>query len=197
MSFGFSIATDRCYGCKTCSVACAIERQAPAGILFRRVRQLNNPDPVGSAFVSMACNHCDDPACLTNCPVQAYTKLDNGLVVQDHSLCIGCQTCVQACPFHAPSYCEDDSTTYKCDGCYQRQENGQQPICVAACPMAIVRSFEDFDGYAESAQGAVSIKDAAPTKPNLLASLDPDLPLEAFADIDGWAETVDRGGEGY
>ena len=93
MTLGFHVATDHCYGCKTCTVACANEHLLNPGVLLRRVRQIDVSEPVGHAFVSMGCNHCDDPACVANCPVGAYTKQeDTGLVIQDHSLCIGCKT---------------------------------------------------------------------------------------------------------
>ena len=71
MTLGFHVATDHCYGCKTCTVACANEHLLNPGVLLRRVRQIDVSEPVGHAFVSMGCNHCDDPACVANCPVGA------------------------------------------------------------------------------------------------------------------------------
>lgn len=197
MSFGFHVATDHCYGCKTCAIACQNEHQLPAGVLLRRVRQIDTSDPIGHAFVTMACNHCDDPACLANCPVQAYTKLENGLVIQNHDLCIGCKTCIEVCPFHAPCYNEADSSTYKCDGCYSRQEQGLLPACVQLCPSMNITSSDDFDSLTSTFPNAQSIKDIAPTKPNMMVTPDPDLDINVFADIDGDPNTVDRGGEGF
>ena len=103
MTQGFYVNSADCYGCKSCQVACATEKVLTPGVFIRRVRQINAAAPGGHAFVSMACNHCDEPACVANCPVGAYQKMDNGLVVQDHDKCIGCKTCIEACPFHAPS----------------------------------------------------------------------------------------------
>lgn len=197
MSCGFHVATDTCYGCKTCTVACANEHLLPAGVLLRRVRQIDVADPIGHAFISMACNHCDDPACLNNCPVQAYTKLDNGLVVQNHDLCIGCQACIEACPFHAPAYNEQDSTTYKCDGCIDRLNQGLEPVCMMVCPSANIAFSENFESLSETFAEAQSIKDQSATKPNMIATLDSDISIEAFADIDGGEGVVDRGGENY
>ena len=92
MTQGFFVNSDDCYGCKSCQVACANEKLLTPGVFIRRVRQINAAAPGGHAFVSMACNHCDEPACVANCPVGAYQKMDNGLVVQDHDKCIGCKT---------------------------------------------------------------------------------------------------------
>lgn len=193
MALGFHVATDRCYGCKTCTVSCANEHLLSPGVHLRRVRQINAPEPVGHAFVAMSCNHCDEPACVANCPVGAYTKQeDTGLVIQDHSICIGCKTCIMACPFNAPAYCEADSTTYKCDGCINRQKAGLAPVCTVTCPSGNITMDE-----AESLPEGESVKDVVATKPNLVVTLDKELAIEAFVDIDGWSETVDRGGEGY
>lgn len=197
MTLGFHVATDSCYGCKTCTVACANEHLLVPGVLLRRVRQVDAADPVGHAFVSMSCNHCDEPACEKNCPVGAYAKdEETGLVVQDHSLCIGCKTCVEACPFHAPAYCEEDSTTYKCDGCINRRAAGLPPVCTVVCPSANI-SMDEFDAVVSSHSGCVSVKDEADTKPNLAVTLDKDITIDVFADIDHAEGLVDAGGEGY
>lgn len=197
MTLGFHVSTDNCYGCKTCTVGCANEHLLASGVYLRRVRQIERDDAVGHAFVSMSCNHCDEPACLANCPVGAYEKNDDGLVIQDHDKCIGCQTCVQVCPFHAPAYCEGDSTTYKCDGCIDRLNAGLEPVCTVVCPSMNI-AMGEFDSLLSSHEGAVSIKDFAETKPNFAATLDPDITDPAsLAAIDEYAETVDRGGEGY
>ncbi len=82
MAQGFFINSEDCYGCKSCQVACANEKLLAPGVFIRRVRQIQKAG--GHAFVSMSCNHCDDPACGENCPVGAYLNMDNGLVVQDH-----------------------------------------------------------------------------------------------------------------
>ena len=114
----------------------------------------------------------------------------------DQETCIGCKTCIEACPFHAPAYDEVTSTTYKCDGCIDRRAAGLPPVCTVACPSANI-SLDEFETVLSGHAGAVSVKDVSETHPNLAVTLDPDLTVEAFADIDGMAETVDRGGEGY
>lgn len=188
MTQGFFVSSENCYGCKTCQVACANEKLLTPGVFIRRVRQFDKP--AGHAFVSMSCNHCDEPACVENCPVGAYTKLENGIVVQDHEKCIGCQTCVQACPFHAPCYDKATSTTYKCDGCVNRVAGGEMPVCTIVCPSGNI-SLGDTDSLPDG----TDIKDQAATKPNMRVALDKDIDANVFADIDANDDLVDTGME--
>ena len=132
MAIGFWMNNKNCYGCKTCSIACKSEKQLDKGVLLRHVTAIRQDAPRAFAYLSMACNHCEEPACVANCPVGAYSKLEDGTVIQDHSVCIGCKTCISACPYGAPSYDEASSTTFKCDGCYDRRQRGELPACVAA-----------------------------------------------------------------
>jgi len=197
MAQGFHVTTDRCYGCKTCTVACANEHLLEPGVLLRRVRQINISEPIGHAFVSMSCNHCESPACVANCPVGAYTKQeDTGLVLQDHDLCIGCKMCTEVCPFSAPAYDEEESKTYKCDACIARAQEGLAPVCTLSCPSNNI-SFGEFDQMLALNGDTVSVKDTAETEPNLAVVLDPDIPINVFSDIDSLQETVDPGGEDY
>lgn len=193
---GFSVNSSNCYGCKTCQIACANEKMLPAGVYPRRVRIIDTA--TGMAYVSMSCNHCDDPACVANCPVGAYEKDEKtGLVIQDHEKCIGCQTCIQKCPFHAPSYNEEESKTYKCDGCIDRQNAGEAPVCTIVCPSMNISYNDDFDTLLSQNPKAESIKDIVETKPNYAIVPDEDFDIAAFKDIDGLTETIDRGGEDY
>lgn len=188
---GFSVNSERCYACKTCSIGCANEKMLPAGVLLRRVRTFDTA--TGIAMVSMACNHCDEPACLAVCPQSCYTKDEaTGLVIQNHDLCIGCKSCIQACPFHAPAFCEEETKTYKCDGCVDRQSIGELPRCQANCPSGNITYVEDV-----ASMTGESIKDLVDTKPNFSVVLDKDMDINQFANIDDPAACMDRGGEDY
>lgn len=79
MALGFWMNNKNCYGCKTCSIACKSEKQLNEGVLLRKVSCIRQDSPVNVSFLSMSCNHCEDPACVKACPVEAYTKLDNGI----------------------------------------------------------------------------------------------------------------------
>ena len=92
-------------------------------------------------YLSTACHHCDEPACIPACPARAITKREvDGIVIVDEELCLGeeqCgRACLEACPYKAPQFGkEPNAKMQKCDLCRERLGNGQKPICVEACPM--------------------------------------------------------------
>lgn len=131
---GFYINMANCYGCQTCQVACKSEQRTAPAVSLRRVRQFDTDNPATHATLSMGCNHCEHPECLANCPAGAYTKLENGIVYQDHNKCIGCRMCVMACPYGVPQYDPKEGKTSKCSYCKERIEKGLQPMCVESCP---------------------------------------------------------------
>ncbi|MDR1013603.1 MAG: 4Fe-4S binding protein [Coriobacteriales bacterium] len=133
---GFFIDATQCSGCKTCQIACKDKNNLPVGTLFREVLDFEGGvfPYVWAASLSLACNHCTAPQCVPNCPVAAITKdEDVGLVLQDRTMCIGCERCVDMCPYHAPAYMPDKMIVGKCDGCFDLVAKGQAPACVAAC----------------------------------------------------------------
>lgn len=93
-------------------------------------------------FVPKLCNHCTHPACVQVCPTGATYKTEDGVVVIDHTYCIGCQYCVQACPYGARFFNEEKGVTDKCTWCYHRITKGMQPACVEVCPVG-ARIFGD------------------------------------------------------
>src|SRR5690625_140954 len=140
--FGFAINMQDCYGCKTCAVACKSEKLTAQGVNLRKVREFTTEDPLSQSFLPMSCNHCDEPACMEVCPVSAYTKRDDGIVIQDHDKCIGCRSCVMACPYSAPQYDPVEKKVSKCDMCYERVDQGLLPRCVEACPAKVLKFGE-------------------------------------------------------
>ena len=93
-------------------------------------------------FVPKLCNHCTHPACVQVCPTGATYKTEDGVVLIDHTYCIGCQYCVQACPYGARYFNEEKGVTDKCTWCYHRITKGLQPACVEVCPVG-ARIFGD------------------------------------------------------
>jgi formate dehydrogenase iron-sulfur subunit len=134
--YRFTFAMDACVGCHSCEVACAEQNGLPPGTAWRRVGELEGGEhPHTRRFhLSMSCNHCLDPACLTGCPTNAYEKLANGVVAHHADDCIGCQYCTWNCPYSVPVFQPDRRIVTKCDMCLPRLDSGLKPACVGACP---------------------------------------------------------------
>lgn len=141
---GFLINMQACYGCQTCEIACKVEHKLAQGVRWRRVRKRETENPASISTLSMSCNHCEKPECMRVCPVKAYSKRADGLVIQDHKRCIGCRMCIMACPYGAPSYDEKEGKVSKCDYCASRIDKGLMPRCVEACPANAIQA-DDLD----------------------------------------------------
>ncbi|WP_367115223.1 4Fe-4S dicluster domain-containing protein [Actinophytocola sp.] len=82
----------------------------------------------------MRCNHCTDAPCVAICPTKALFKRDDGIVDFDGDRCIGCKSCMQACPYDAIYLDEQTHTAAKCNFCAHRVDEGLEPACVVVCP---------------------------------------------------------------
>ncbi len=146
----FLVNSERCLGCQTCTNACKNNYQYDPYMRWRKVYEAAD-DAFGHplrAYASLACNHCEDPACLKACPVHAYTKLDNGIVFHDNQKCIGCKMCVMACPYHVPTYSVKLKVVQKCNMCNDRVEVGEKTFCEQACPVGAIKVVDrDSDEY--------------------------------------------------
>ena len=93
----------------------------------------------------LLCNHCEDPACVNNCPSGAMHKdTATGIVSVNQDVCIACGYCAWVCPYGAPSMDDVDHVMSKCTFCAERVAAGAEPYCVAACP-ANARVFGDLN----------------------------------------------------
>ncbi len=154
---GFYIDMNACTGCKTCMIACIDKHDLPAGVQYRRVSEYVGGDWIvsGKTFtqsvfvynLTMACNHCEDPACAKACPTTAMHKED-GIVFVDEKKCIGCRYCEWVCPYSAPQFNAEKGKMTKCDFCRDYLALGMPPACVAACPTRALK----FGEYEELVQ---------------------------------------------
>ena len=104
---------------------------------------------VRAYYISMACNHCADPACVKVCPTKAhYKRSEDGLVVIDPLKCIGCGMCSAACPWNMPHINAQTGTSTKCISCGR---------CAEQCPNGAIK-FIDWEDIAQKAidEGVVS-----------------------------------------
>lgn len=171
MAFYFDSA--RCVGCKTCQVACKKKNNLPAGINYRRVDSYETGTYPNSTFyhLSHACNHCEDPACVRNCPTGAmYKDEQDGTVQHNDETCIGCGSCVIACPYDAPSIIPGLGIAGKCNACIDTREEDGAPTCVASCGMRAL-AFGPYDELAAAHPDAVDkiapMPDPAITSPGI------------------------------
>jgi Fe-S-cluster-containing dehydrogenase component len=138
---GFLVGLHRCVGCGSCVLACRIENGRTEEQAWRRVLPLNlRRHPGGPTyFLSVACHHCDEPACLRGCPSRAYEQRADGVVVHHEDRCLGCRYCEMTCPFGTPKYDDERGIVSKCHLCAQRLDQRLAPACVAACPTEALR----------------------------------------------------------
>ena len=136
MRYGFVIDQTRCIGCHACTVACKEENRVPLGAFRTWVKYVEKGEFPNTRrhFAVLRCNHCDNAPCVTICPTVALYRRADGIVDFDRDRCIGCKSCMQACPYDALYIDPDTNTAAKCHFCAHRVERGLEPACVIVCP---------------------------------------------------------------
>jgi formate dehydrogenase iron-sulfur subunit len=140
--YRFHFDMTKCIGCKCCVVACNEQNGNPAEINWRRVGEIEGgwyPN-TQRLHLSMGCNHCLEPTCMTGCPVDAYSKDPiTGVVIHSAETCIGCQYCTWNCSYGVPQYNPERGVVGKCDMCHNRLGESREPACVSACPEGAIQ----------------------------------------------------------
>jgi Fe-S-cluster-containing dehydrogenase component len=156
-SYGVLTDLTLCVGCRSCEKACqeannlpppevpfddeAVfqELRRPTAKAYTVVNRYENPkDKQRPIYRKVQCNHCNEPACASACPIHAYTKTPEGAVLYDPDKCFGCRYCMIACPFYVPAYDYESALepkVVKCILCHGRIKEGRLPACVEACPV--------------------------------------------------------------
>ncbi len=154
--YGFHFDASVCSACKACQVACQEKNNLPIALRWRRVSLYGGgswvPDPFNPGLmtpnnvftysVSTACYHCENPACVNVCPASAMVKRADGIVLVNQDQCIGCRYCEWACPYGAPVFDPAKGVMTKCTFCEDLLAQGQNPVCVDACPMRAIEFGE-------------------------------------------------------
>lgn len=164
--YGFVYDQTRCIGCNACQMACKDGHDLELGQFFRRVVTMELTDSEGrthAVHYSGSCNHCKNPACVANCPSGAMHRQPDGTMAVDSEKCIGCGTCTWVCPYGAPKLSHKTGRSMKCDACFDRRQEGRQPLCVEACLTHCLR-FVDLEALAEP--GIALYNDRLPILPN-------------------------------
>lgn len=172
--YGMVIDRGRCMGCNRCSTACLVEHNLPDGVLWTSAKSIGGdvfrtaggtyPDGLFMEFYTLACQHCSEPACVEVCPTGASAKREDGIVTIDWEACIGCESCIAACPYEGVRTLVDGEPQYqldfkvgdatvpdhranvveKCTFCVERIDRGELPRCIDLC-QARARYFGDLD----------------------------------------------------
>jgi sulfite dehydrogenase (quinone) subunit SoeB len=164
---GLVIDLDTCVGCHACAVSCkqwntSAEPGAltdfnpyqaePTGVWLNRIHgfEFGEGEHGRTVYFPKNCLHCAEPDCVTVCPTGAsYKRAEDGIVLVDADLCIGCKLCSWACPYGAREFDDDSGIMRKCTLCVDRiyDENlpnaERVPACVAVCPTS-ARHFGDL-----------------------------------------------------
>ena len=176
---GLVIDLDTCVGCHACAVNCKEwntgGHSAPLtdfnpygaeteGVWFNRIHSFEAGEGENCRTVNFpkSCLHCETPACVTVCPTGAsYKREEDGIVLVDADLCIGCKLCSWACPYGAREFDKSDGVMKKCTLCIDRiynenlPEPERVPACVATCP-ASARHFGDLGDPASAVSRLVA-----------------------------------------
>jgi len=107
----------------------------------------------GNNYARKLCMHCDEPSCVSVCPVGAFSKSKTGAVLYDGNKCIGCRYCMQACPHKVPRYewGKTQPRVRKCNMCDDRIKDGKITACAEACPTEATL-YGDMDKLIEIAK---------------------------------------------
>jgi molybdopterin-containing oxidoreductase family iron-sulfur binding subunit len=173
---GMVIDLERCVGCWTCATSCKANNNVGMGNWWLRIlniegNHIGSPGDVMGApvlnTVPFMCQHCENAPCVKSCPVGATYQRGDGVVMQDPDLCIGCRTCMAACPYNVKVFNWSDPVqaveldegehlgfpnvkqrgrhvVEKCTFCAERLDAGEQPACVEAC-VTLTRTFGDLN----------------------------------------------------
>ena len=134
--YAFVIDQRKCIGCHACTVACKAEHDVPIGVYRTWVKYIEKGEFPNSRryFLVNRCNHCDNAPCVKICPTRALFTRADGIVDFDATRCIGCKSCMQACPYDALYIDPYSHTAAKCNYCAHRTELGLEPACAVVCP---------------------------------------------------------------
>lgn len=151
----------KCRNALKCQDACNKHHYIVGDNAWLKVYKMQESEKTAPYWMPMMCQHCDEPACVTVCPVDATFKRRDGIVLIDNEQCIGCRFCMAACPYstrvfnwndpeqeteladaehpaeHSADHCGHPSikgTVDKCDFCPHSIDKGELPHCVSSCP---------------------------------------------------------------
>ncbi|WP_417915294.1 4Fe-4S dicluster domain-containing protein [Candidatus Electronema sp. JM] len=152
------VQPDKCLGCRSCEIACRVAHSKDKN-LVAAVSQSSPPqrrlfvEQQGGRTMPVLCRHCDDAPCVAACITGCLYKNDRGFVLRHKERCIGCWSCILACPFGVISRNAEQHLAVKCDRCHKKDV----PACAAACPTKALR-IVDVDELPKERRRDVALK---------------------------------------
>lgn len=128
---------EKCTGCRLCEMVCSVKKEGASDPSRARTHVIKWE--MEGLYVPMFCQHCEEPLCAAVCPVRAIQRDESsGRVRVDKERCVGCRSCLSACPFGAIGWDEKKKKVLRCDLCHG------DPTCVKYCETKAIQ-FVDAD----------------------------------------------------
>jgi len=165
----------KCDGCKLCTEACQAMHFTEPDREWIKVFKMKDAQETAPYWFPKPCFQCDNPLCTKVCPVNATFKREDGIVLIDNERCIGCRSCMAACPYSSRffnwgfpketpqmadiPYSPEQGiprkigTVEKCDFCPHMIRQGKMPACVTGCPMNAIYFGDQNEDAVTSSSG--------------------------------------------
>ena len=160
--YALIIDTTKCTGCGACIEACKLRNELPEGQSY--IHPLVKGDEHVTWFLMVQCQHCANPPCVTVCPTRATYRREDGVVLINETLCVGCKYCMMACPYQARIFDEERGVADKCWLCLDWVLGGGVPACVQAC-IPGARIFDRTDDPGSEVSQLIASGRAKPLHP--------------------------------
>lgn len=177
----------KCKNALKCQSACNKHHYITGDNAWLKVYKMQETEESAPYWMPTTCMHCDKPACVTVCPVDATFKRKDGIVLIDNERCIGCRFCMAACPYSTRVFNWEDpqegkmseismhmehmeytpehaglpsvkGTVDKCDFCPHQAQKNELPHCVTACPNGVFYFGDRYEDTVTNGQETLRLK---------------------------------------
>ncbi len=174
----------KCVNARKCVERCQDAHHLPPHQELMKVYLMQESEEATPYWMPKPCFHCDNPMCVSTCPVGATIKRTDGIVLINEERCIGCKLCMTVCPYSARQFNrphhhelhadhsdvhetripEVKGTVRKCDFCSEMVLEGKMPHCVTACPMGVIYFGNLLDDLVTNGNETISFSELITTR---------------------------------